>query len=450
MARKPFHVLRVGHKAIALLCSCTFATASFAGVLNLPQAYALALERDATLRAARAATAAANEQLPQAVGQWRPNVSLSASRSYNSLLREPVSSLNGATAENYFSYNQALNLRQPLLRKPLSDNLTQAQFRVDDAQAGLDREVQNLSVRLVGAYLENLLAQDQQALVEVQQKLISTQLDAAKKSFISGAGIRTDIDEAQARLDLNKAQQLEARLQVAMSLRQLEAIINEPIDRLAPLNAQYMLSQTFDERSLNGWIELTEAQSPELKSLQARLEVARLEIAKAQGAHYPTLDAVAQVTRSGSENVLALSSNYTNRVVGLQFNLPLYTGGLVNSSVRQAVASFEQAQALLEATRRELGIRVNREYRGVMEGLLKIKAQEQALLSAEQLVVSSQRSYKAGNRTVIDVLNAEQQQQVVMRDLMQARYIFFLSKVKLLALAGLDVSPLMNQLSPEH
>lgn len=445
MSRKSFPALRRSLQAIALLCCISSAGA---GVLTLPQAYALALERDATLRAARAATAAANEQLPQALGQWLPNVSLSASRSYNSLLRDPANSLSATGAEQYFSYNQTLNLRQPLLRKPLSDNLSQAQFKLDDAQAGLDREVQNLSVRLVGAYLEHLLAQDQLALVEVQRTLIVSQLDAAQKSFTAGSGIRTDIDEAQARLDLNKAQHLEARLQAAMTLRQLEAIVNEPVERLAPMNAQHMLAQAFEERSLNGWIELAEAQSPDIKSLQARLEVARLEIAKAQGAHLPTIDAVAQVMRSGSENVLALSSNYTNRVIGVQLNLPLYSGGLINSSVRQAVASFEQAQELLEATRRDLGVRVNREYRGIVEGQLRIKAQEQALVSAEQLVISSQRSFKAGNRTLIDVLNAEQQKQVVIRDLMQARYMYFLAKVKLMALTGLDVTPLLSQLSP--
>ncbi len=449
MVMPSFPLVRGRLPALAFFCcsltaGISFVGHTFAGVLNLPQAYALALERDATLRAARAGATAANEQLPQAVGQWRPNVSLSASRFYNDLLREPTSTLTTPTPEQYASYNQTLSLRQPVLRKPLWDNLTQARFRVEDAQAGLDREVQNLSVRLVGAYLENLLSQDQLALVQVQHKLITSQLDAAQKSFAAGSGIRTDIDEAQARLDLNKAQTVEAKLQVEMTLRQLEAIINQPVERLAPLNASHLLGLKLEDRSLSDWIALAEAQSPEIKSMQARLEVARLEIAKAQGAHLPTLDAIAQVMRSGSENVLALNSNYTNRLIGVQLNLPLYSGGLVDSSVRQAVASFEQAQQQLEATRRDLGVRVHREYRGIIEGPLRIKAQEQALVSADQWVISSQRSYQAGNRTVIDVLNAEQQRQVVLRDLMQARYLLFLSKVKLVSLAGLDVTPLLS------
>lgn len=450
MVMPSFFALRCQLPALAFFCcsltaGLTFANLSFAGVLNLPQAYALALERDATLRAARAGAAAAYEQLPQALGQWRPNVSLSASRSYNSLLRDPTSSLPEPTPEQYASYNQTLSLRQPVLRKPLMDNLTQARFKVEDAQAGLDREVQNLSVRLVGAYLEHLLSQDQLALVQVQHKLITSQLDAAQKSFAAGSGIRTDIDEAQARLDLNLAQTVEAKLQVDMTLRQLEAIINQPVESLAPLNVSQWLRSKWEDRNLAAWLELAEAQSPEIKSMQARLEVARLEIAKAQGAHLPTLDAIAQVMRSGSENILALSSNYTNRLIGLQLNLPIYSGGLLDSGVRQALASFEQAQEQLEATRRDLGVRVHREYRGIVEGPLRIKAQEQALVSAEQLVLSSQRSFQAGNRTVIDVLNAEQQRQVVLRDLMQARYLLFLSKVKLASLAGLEVMPLLNE-----
>ena len=69
--------------------------------------------------------------------------------------------------------------------------------------------------------------------------------------------------------------------------------------------------------------------------------------------------------------------------------------------------------------------------------MAKIKALEQALRSAEQLVTSSQKSYQGGSRTVIDILNAEQQKALVQRDLSQARYMYLFSKVKLLSLADM-------------
>ena len=81
-------------------------------------------------------------------------------------------------------------------------------------------------------------------------------------------------------------------------------------------------------------------------------------------------------------------------------------------------------------------LRVYKEVRGVSEGLPKMKALEQALRSADQLVASSRKSFQAGSRTVLDVLNAEQQRLSVMRDLSQARYIYLISRIRLLSLVG--------------
>ena len=81
-------------------------------------------------------------------------------------------------------------------------------------------------------------------------------------------------------------------------------------------------------------------------------------------------------------------------------------------------------------------LRVHKEFRGVTENIPRIKALEQALRSADQLVLSSRKSFKAGSRTVVDILNAEQQRTVVLRDLAQTRYTYLLSRIRLLALVG--------------
>ena len=87
----------------------------------------------------------------------------------------------------------------------------------------------------------------------------------------------------------------------------------------------------------------------------------------------------------------------------------------------------------------DLGLRVHREFRAVTEGVARIRALEQALRSADQVVTANRRSYEAGTRTVLDVLNAEQQRQSVLRDLAQARYEYLLARVRLVSLSGGDV-----------
>ena len=184
------------------------------------------------------------------------------------------------------------------------------------------------------------------------------------------------------------------------------------------------------------WIERAEQNSPELRMLKARVDAAREDVNKAQSGHHPTLDAVAQWSRSDSENVTNVNSHYANTSIGFQLNIPLYAGGYVNSQVRQALAAQDHAEQALEADRRDLAMRVQKEFRGMTENIPKVRALEQAVKSSEQMVLSSKKSLQAGSRTVLDVLNAEQQRMGVLRDLAQARYMYLISKIRLLALVG--------------
>jgi outer membrane protein/protease secretion system outer membrane protein len=314
----------------------------------------------------------------------------------------------------------------------------QAEAQVEDANAALERDEQTLVTRVGEAYFDALLAQDQVLLIEAQKTTYTTQLDAARKGLEAGTGTRTDIDEAQARLDLTLAQELEALQNVEYTRRRLESLMGQPVDVLAGLDVERFNPTVPVPGLVDAWVERAEQASPELQSLRAQLDAARMEVDKAQAGHKPTLDAVAQWSRSNSDSVTNVNSRYDNKSIGLQLSVPLYAGGYVSSSVRQAVAAQERAREALEAARRDLGVRVHREFRGMTEGVLRVKALEQAVRSAEQAVLSNQKSYQAGSRTAVDVLNAQQQKTTAQRDLAQARYLYLVSRLRLQALAGYD------------
>ena len=406
--------------------------------MDLLQAFEAAQQQDATIRAARATAAAEHERVPQAKSQLLPSVNASVSRMTNRLTSTTPNFLGveQTTNTNYPSSNQTLTLRQPLFRPQLMAQYRQAQAQVDDADAVLQLEEQNLAVRVSSAYFEAMLTHDQLALVLAQQVAYTTQLDAARKTFEAGSGTRTDIDEAQSRLDMNQALEIEARQNVTYTLQQLQMLVNQPIDKLATLDVALLSLEYPQPNNLDDWAARAENTSPQLQSLKSRVDAAREETKKANAGHYPTLDAIAQWSDSESESVTNTSSRYTNRSCGFQLNIPLFAGGYVNSQVRQSLAGVERAEQFLEAGRRDLKMRVFKEFRGVAENVPKIKALEQALRSADQLVLSSRKSFQAGSRTVIDILNAEQQRVVVQRDLAQARYVYLISKIKLLALVG--------------
>lgn len=425
------------------MTSVVVAAAGFMGVapawsIDLRQAYEAAQANDATIRAARAAANASREQLPQAASQRLPNVSFGAGRSKNNLtsdtqnfLGEPVT-----TKNRYYSGNQVLTIRQALYRPYVAAAIKQAEAVVRDADATLESAEQTVVTRVGEAYFEALLAEDQLALVGAQKTTYTTQLDAAKKALAAGSGTRTDIDEAQARLDMTFAQELEVQQNVDYTRRQLETITGQPLGTLARLDLARFAPAAPVPNRIDDWIARAEQASPEIKALQARLDASNYEIEKAKSGHKPTLDAVAQWSRNSSDSVTNVNSRYDNKSIGLQLTVPIYQGGYVSSTVRQAVAGAERIRELLEAQRLDLSVRVHREFRGMTEGVLRISALEQAVRSAEQAVQSNQMSFKAGARTTLDVLNAEQQKTTALRDLAQARYLFALSRLRLQSLAG--------------
>ena len=436
------HVYRLLINA-GLACSL-FSTATWVQaqpvIMDLKQVYQAALEQDSNIRASRAAADSGRERLPQARAALLPQINASAGRNTNNLNTTAPNILGNLSTTNdqYFSDNKSVQLRQPLMNMQRWLQFEQAKSVVQEAEANLDRDLQNLVVRVAGAYFETLMADEQLELVLAQKTTYTALVDAAKKGLAAGSGTRTDVDDAQSRLDMALAMELEARQNQDLTRRQLQLLVNQPVESLAKLNVSSLKLSLPEPASLEAWTDKAEQASPEIKAMQARVDQARREVSKSQAGHLPTLDAVAQWSNSGSENITRINSRYENKSIGLQLNIPIYSGGYVNSTIRQAVAEQTRAEESLEALRRDLGVRVHREYRGVSEGVMRVRALEQAARSAEQMMKSTQMSLKAGSRTQLDVLNAQQQYTMALRDLAQARFVYLLSKVKLAALAGED------------
>ena len=432
MKRPPRHTAWVLALGLALL-------APAAQAMNLQQLFEKALAQDANIRASRAALAAGQERLPQARAQLLPAVQASLSRNRNALDTTAPNFLgqDTTTRSDYNSFGNSVTLRQPLFNLQRYYQFTQAQDLVNDAEATHQRNLQELVVRVGGAYMEALLTEDQLRLVQAQKQQYTAMVDAARKALVAGSGTRTDIDDAQARLDMALAGELEARQNVDYTRRQIEILVNEQVGALTALDPARMDQRLSRLGPLEEWLQLAQQRSPDIRSLQARLDAADKEIAKARAGHAPVLEGLVQWSDSGNENVTRLNSRFVNSAIGVQLVVPIYQGGATSSQVRQAVAEKTRAEEALEAARRDLALRVHKEYRGVTEGELRVRALEQALRSADQLLLSTRRSRQAGVRTALDELNAEQQRATVLRDLMQARYLGLVSRLRLYALSGM-------------
>jgi len=373
-----------------------------------------------------------------ALGQLLPNLSLSGSMTQNSADRQT-----GNTPKEHFGYGSQsynLSLRQPIFRKYNLALYDQSRAQSEAAEADFKLASNALAVSLTEAYMNALYADDQLSLLEAQRASTAAQLEAAKKAQAVGSGTRIDVDDAQAKYDLILAQVSEAKNQQQHTRRQLGAYVNREIRDLAGLDVNKFSPLPPQPLNVDDWLTAANAHSPSYLAQQAQLKAAGFEVDKAQAGHFPALDLVANIGSASNDSLSSLSSSgdstYDTRSLGVQLTIPLFAGGQVNATVRQAKAREEQQRQRTEDARRNLMVETRREYDNLTQGIETIRALEKAELSGQKSIASAKKGITAGVRTMLDVLQAEQAYFNAKKNLAQARYRYLISDLKLKALAG--------------
>jgi outer membrane protein len=123
--------------------------------------------------------------------------------------------------------------------------------------------------------------------------------------------------------------------------------------------------------------------------------------------------------------------------IGLQFQIPIYQGGYINSKVREASANQQKASEDLESAKRQADLDARSAYLNLVSSVAQIKAYEQALGSSQSQLDSTNLGYEVGVRNSVEVLNAQQQFFSAKRDLLQARYTYLFNVLALKFAVGL-------------
>ena len=415
------------------------AAASFAGADETPlSVYRAAVDNNPGFRAAQANRDAEHEGKTVALAGLLPSVSLSGSGGRASTDRNVADLV--SESYNYETYQFGINIRQPLYRPYEFASYQQAgkQLQAADAQLGSARN--DLVVKTLTAYFDAAYAENLVSLLSAQEASTQAQVLAAEKAFAAGIGTRIDISEARAQRDIILAQKLDALNQQDHALRALQAYVGRPlapISLLAPEKFSTDLPRPLDA---DGWVAAAVAGNTDLAAALAQVEVAQKEVNKANTGHLPTLDVVAGRTYSGNDTLSELNSlgdtRYRQDLIALQVNIPLYAGGGVSATKRQAEMKLAQAQSLADDMRLRLEVSVRQEYSTQVQGALKIHAYEQAEASASERLAATRKGVQAGERSNLDVLMAETQLYTTRRDLALARYQLLVSRLRLLSYAG--------------
>ena len=421
----------IQRKALPQMISVAIASALLAmnaQAQNLVELYDSARAFDASYQSARLQYDANLAKADQARAGILPTAGLNLG-----VARTRFENTNPAVDRSFSTQNATLTASQPLYRPANWATYEQGFKQVDLAKAVLDAAEQDLIVRSSQAYFDVLAAQDTLAFVSAQKTAVAEQLASAKRNFEVGTSTITDTREAQARFDLVTAQEIAADNDLLVKKLALDTLAGktnaQPKSLVVPTALPPVVPQDVD-----AWVDQSALVHPTVRQAQSGLDIAELEVNKAEAGHKPTLDVNASygATRSPSGSIQStLNSRNSNTTIGLAFNLPLFAGFATQNRINETLSLKDKAQSDLEGARRSVALATRTAFFGVQSGLGQVKALEAAELSSQSALDANKLGYQVGVRINIDVLNSQSQLFQTKRDLAQARYNVLLGGLRL-------------------
>ncbi len=413
--------------ALALVAAAAVPHAAYAE--SLFELYEAAHSYDATYLSARALADSAPFRVEQSRALMRPSATLSSSGS-----RVETRPTIGANYSSN-SIGATLSGRQPLFNRGNNATIAQAELTLESSLADLDTAEQDLMLRVSQAYFDVLGAQDTLQTTRANKAAISEQLASAKRNFEVGTATITDTREAQARFDLATAQEIAADNDLVTKRIALDQLVGrsnvQPAQLVVPMTLPATAATPVDEL-----VARAADEHPAVRRAQVAFDVAKLETEKARAQSLPTIDAVASV-QSGRGTVASNITGYNSGAsIGVQINLPLYSGGAIQNRVKETIVLEERSRNDLEAARRVVVQTTRQAYYTLQSGAAQVKALEAAEASSQLALEATQLGYRVGIRVNVDVLNAQSQLYQTKRDLARARYDVLLSTLRLRQAAG--------------
>jgi len=345
--------------------------------LSLLEAYQLAQDHDAQIAAARAQLDAGRESLPQGRAGLLPTITLDADYSlsdqdvsYNTLTPGLTSS---QLDQQFTSKGVGVSLIQPLFRMQNLAAYRQAQVGIAEETFALAE--QTLILRVAQAYFDMLIAEESLAAAKAQTAAASQSLVEARRKFEVGTVTVTDVDEAQARHDLSRAEEIVAVNDLEVSKQALRKIIGQKPTRLVAAAGNLPLAP-LEPEDMDQWEQTALAHSPTIGVALEELKVAQEEVARNRGERYPSVDLVASYRDNATDgdDLVGEGSDTTTAVIGIQFQMPLYTGGNRSSKVREATANVTRSKENLREAREQVALDTGQAYLTVTSGRLQVQA----------------------------------------------------------------------------
>ena len=411
---------------------------------TLAEVFALAKQNDAVMKAQDENYKANKETANIAGSALLPYVSLNASRSktaVNNHLPAPFD-----TDSSYRSHDHSINVNQKLFDVQSWFNWRSGVKIADQAEAQHVSDEQELIIRVTKAYTDVLDAIDAYNTAKAQEAAMARELDQTKQRFDVGLVAITDVYDSQASYDSAVVGTLGAKGQVGIAFEGLENLTGQPINSIAPLSEDFIIKNP-EPANREDWVNHALQNNADLKVSQFAMEAANKNAKAKTAAHLPTVTGVYShgQTDTSTRPISPPFGPYgeadkQTEYFGVNFSMPLFAGGGISASRRQAWDQYYAAQDSYEATRRGT-VQAARSYHlAVTTDVARVGAQKQAILSAQSALDATQAGYEAGTRNIVDVLNVQRMLFSTQYMWQTARYQFINDYLKLKKVSG-DLTP---------
>jgi outer membrane protein len=366
------------------------------------------------------------------------NFSANVNRDYQNIQYGGVGAIGVGGRSNFMTGGYSLTITQPILHYDRWVALDQADSRIAQAEADNSAAEIGLMLKLAERYFDVLAAQENLKFAQAQQQSLQRKLTETKQRQAVGFLAMTDVQEAQSGYDRAVADAVTAEHELRDAREGLQEVTGIYHDQLDTLNSDIPLIEP-EPAEEQRWIELALTQNLGLQAQDKAVQVAKDEIQKQSAGHLPTLDAVGNHIFATSGGRFG-TADIEDDVIGLNLNLPIYQGGRTNSKTREAEHRYRQALATLNEQKRAVHRSTSKAYLGVVAGISRVKALQQALKSAETGLAATQAGFNVGRRTALDIIVSERELLGAQRDYARARYDYLLDSLRLKQAVG-SLSP---------
>ena len=408
-------------------------------------------------------SAAGQAKADQALALWRPQVLLSAGAGWagqrTSVEGAGFTAPGMGTSQDVAFRTQvdrglgtALTLvaQQPLVHagRRASARQLEAMASLADLQGQAERQA--LVWRLVESHLQVLQATEVLRTAEAEVSAAERAADAARERFDSGASPVTDLLDARSRRDLASARGVQARQALIVAQLSYRQLTSQPEAMPAEIPSPLLAAPAVAQEAV--WLQMALDQGLARRMAEASVAIAQAEVDQHLATSNWSLDLVGRISderlrgegphATGGQDARATARNHW---VGLQLQVPLYTGGMQGAQHREASLALQAALA----RQQEVGEWVARDVRAAWLGLRSAQAQleasEQAQRSTQERLGAARTGHDVGHRTVLELLDAERDALHAQTQVMTARHQVVLARLRLESLAGsLDEAALMR------